>query len=187
METKRSLWGKWGTKTVVATALGAALFLVLFFYVKVPSPVSNTNFQIAYGLTTFFGALFGPISGFLVGFVGHALNDALTGYGVWWSWVIASGVAGFISGLAYKTFDLDHGEKPGIWFFVLNIVAHLIAWWIIAPGLDVLIYSESPSYVFLVQGPVAFVIDCVSALVVGSILVYAYSATRSHKDSLDKE
>ena len=186
METKRSLWGKWGTKTVVATALGAALFLVLFLYVKLPSPVANTNFQVAYGITTFFGALFGPISGFLVGFVGHAINDAVGGYGVWWSWVIASALAGFISGLAYKTFDLEHGEKPGVWYFVLNVVAHLVAWVLVAPALDYLIYAES-WYTSFVQGIWAFVIDCVSALVVGSILVYAYAATRSRKDSLDKE
>ncbi len=187
MEKKKSILGKWNTKTIVATALGAALFLVLFYLVKIPSPIPNTNIQIAYGITTFFGALFGPIAGFLVGFVGHALNDAIAGFGVWWSWVIASGVAGFISGLAYLKLDLEHGQKPGLMFFVWNIIAHFVAWCLVAPALDVLIYSEPFDYVFFMQGPTSFLIDCLSALVVGSILVYAYAATRSSKGSLDKE
>lgn len=31
------------TKTIVATGLGGALFMVLFMFVKVPSPVPETN------------------------------------------------------------------------------------------------------------------------------------------------
>ena len=33
---------KFSTKTIVATGLGAAVFLVLFMYVKIPSPVPAT-------------------------------------------------------------------------------------------------------------------------------------------------
>ena len=49
---KKSLFS---TKTMVATALGAALFFVLFAYVKIPSPIPETNFQLAYGVSAFFG------------------------------------------------------------------------------------------------------------------------------------
>lgn len=41
------------TKTIVATGLGAAIFMLLFMYVKVPSPVPNTSFQTAYGVAAF--------------------------------------------------------------------------------------------------------------------------------------
>lgn len=33
------------TKTIVATGLGAALFTLLFMFVKVPSPIPETSFQ----------------------------------------------------------------------------------------------------------------------------------------------
>ena len=52
---------KFDTKTIVATGLGAAVFLVLFMYVKIPSPVPETNLQIAYGVSSFFAAVFGPL------------------------------------------------------------------------------------------------------------------------------
>lgn len=173
-------------RTLVATALGAALFLVLFYFVKVPSPAPNTNFQLAYGISTFFGALFGPIAGCLTAFVGHALNDMITGYGVWWSWVIASGVAGLFSGFAYYTFDLEHGENPGVRYYLFNIAGHAVAWIIIAPLLDILMYNEPANTVFF-QGAVSFVIDAVSSLVVGTVLCYAYARTRSARNSLNKE
>ena len=50
------------TKTIVATGLGAALFMVLFMFVKVPSPVPETNLQIAYGVSAFFAALFTSVA-----------------------------------------------------------------------------------------------------------------------------
>ena len=64
---KKSLFS---TKTMVATALGAALFMVLFMFVKVPSPVPETNLQIAYGISAFFAAVYGPVAGFLIAFIG---------------------------------------------------------------------------------------------------------------------
>jgi hypothetical protein len=65
------------TRTIVATGLGAAIFTLLFMYVKVPSPIPETSFQTAYGLGAFFAVLFGPIAGGLIAFIGHALSDAV--------------------------------------------------------------------------------------------------------------
>lgn len=180
---KKSLFS---TKTIVATGLGAALFLVLFMFVKVPSPAPDTNIQFAYGIAAFFGALFGPICGALVAFVGHALNDFISYGSCWWSWIIASGVAGAIAGIPYLKLNLEEGQKPGVSFFVYNVVAHAIAWLIVAPGLDVLIYGEPANLVFL-QGVVAFAVNAVTSCVVGGILTFAYASTRTGKGSLDKE
>ena len=74
---KKSLFS---TKTMVATALGAALFFVLFAYVKIPSPIPETNFQLAYGVSAFFGCLFGPVASCLIAAIGHTLNDFIIIY-----------------------------------------------------------------------------------------------------------
>ena len=180
---KKSLFS---TKTIVATGLGAALFLVLFMFVKVPSPVPETNIQFAYGISTFFGALFGPICGGLVAFVGHALNDLISYGSAWWSWIIASGVAGVFAGIAYFKTDLEEGKKPGLAFFLWNIIGHAVAWLLVAPVLDIVMYGE-PSDLVFVQGITAFIINALSSVIVGAILAFAYSATRTSKGSLDKE
>jgi len=180
---KKSLFS---TKTIVATGLGAALFLVLFMYVKVPSPAPNTNIQFAYGISAFFGALFGPVCGAIIAFAGHALNDVIAYGSPWWSWIIASGVAGAIAGIPWFKLDLANGQKPNASFFIWNIVAHAIAWLLVAPALDVIIYAEPANLVFL-QGVVAFIVNAITTVVVGGILAFAYAKTRTAKGSLDKE
>ena len=97
---KKKLFG-FNTKTLVGTALGAALFTVLFMYVKIPTGIPETQIQSAYGIGGFFAAMFGPSAGVLSAFIGHALADIVQYGSAWWSWVIASGVAGLIMGFAF--------------------------------------------------------------------------------------
>lgn len=179
---------KVSTKTIVATGLGAAIFMLLFMYVKVLSPIPETSFQTAYGLSAFFAALFGPIAGALISFIGHALSDAVQYGSPWWSWVIASGVSGFIFGFSYKRTKVEEGQlriKDIIIFNVIQIIGNIISWVIIAPVLDIVIYKE-PSNVVFIQGIYAAVMNVVSAGVIGTLLLIAYSKTRTRKGSLTK-
>jgi energy-coupling factor transport system substrate-specific component len=179
---------KVSTRTIVATGLGAAIFTLLFMYVKVPSPVPETSFQTAYGLGAFFAALFGPIAGMLIQFIGHALSDAIQYGSPWWSWVIASGVAGFVFGFAYKRTKVEEGEfktKDIITFNVIQAIGNVIAWVIVAPVLDILIYQEPVNLVFT-QGITAAIMNTISAGVIGTLLLVAYAATRTKKGSLSK-
>lgn len=80
---------KVSTATVVASGLGAAIFTLLFMFVKIPSPIPQTSFQTAYGFAGFIAAIYGPIAAGLSAFIGHAISDALQYGSPWWSWVIA--------------------------------------------------------------------------------------------------
>lgn len=178
---------KLSTKTIVATGIGAAIFMLLFMFVKIPSPIPETSFQTAYGVAAMFGALFGPIAGALIAFIGHALSDAISYGSPWWSWVIASGVAGFGFGLAYKKTAVEDGEfglKDFITFNVIQIVANVVAWVVVAPILDIVIYSEPVNLVFS-QGLLAALMNIVSAGVFGSLLLLAYAKTRTKAGSLE--
>jgi energy-coupling factor transport system substrate-specific component len=174
------------TRTIVATGIGAAIFTLLFMYVKVPSPVPETSFQTAYGLSAFFATLFGPIAGALISFIGHALSDAIQYGSPWWSWVIASGVSGFAFGWAFKRTSVEEGEFKGkdiMTFNTVQVVGNLIAWVIVAPVLDILIYQEPANLVFT-QGITAAIMNSISAGVIGTLLLIAYAATRTKKGSL---
>ena len=177
------------TKTIVATGLGAALFIVLFMYVKIPTGIQETDIKTAYGIGAFFGALFGPIAGGLIGLIGHGLSDAIQYGSPWWSWVVASGLTCFITGLAYpklKASEGEFGKKDILLFNVYQIIGNVIAWVIVAPVLDIVIYAEPANLVFT-QGIVAAISNAVSAGVIGTILLAIYSKTRSKKGSLTKE
>ncbi len=180
---------KVNTRTIVAIGLGAAIFTLLFMYVKVPSPIPETSFQTAYGLSAFFATLFGPIAGALIAFIGHALSDSIQYGSPWWSWVIASGVSGFIFGFAFKRTRVEEGEfglKDILTFNVIQVTGNAIAWVVVAPVLDILIYQEPAQKVF-VQGVSAAVMDAVSAGVIGTLLLIAYAATRTKRGSLTKK
>ncbi len=179
---------KVSTRTVVATSLGAAIFTLLFMYIKIPSPIPETSFQTAYGISAFFGTLFGPIAGSLIGFIGHTLSDAIQYGSPWWSWVIASGVSGFIFGFAYKRTKFEEGEfntKSIITFNIIQVIGNVISWIVIAPVLDILIYQEPANLVFT-QGLIAALMNSISAGVIGTLLLIAYAATRTKKGSLTK-
>ncbi|MBR6469911.1 MAG: ECF-type riboflavin transporter substrate-binding protein [Lachnospiraceae bacterium] len=176
-------------KHIVATGIGAALFFVLGRFVAIPSGIPNTNISIQYGLLAFIAAVFGPIAGLLSGLIGHFFIDFSFGWGIWWSWVIASAICGGIIGFLTRKLKIDEGEfdKAGIVKFnFFQLVAHLISWAVIAPVLDILIYDEPANKVF-VQGLVSAGVNVVTTAVVGTLLCIAYAASIPKKGSLKEE
>ena len=176
------------TKTIVATGLGGALFMVLFMFVKVPSPVPETNLQIAYGISSFFAMLFGPVAGGLIAFIGHALSDFISYGSPWWSWVFASGTAGAIAGVAYLTSkkDIEQGEFDLTQYLIWNIIGNAVAGILVAPVLDIVVYGEPVSLVFA-QGAIAFVMNAICSCVIGGLLCFAYAKTKTKEGSLSKK
>ena len=175
--------------TIVAIGIGAALFFVLGRFAAIPSPVPNTNISIQYGLLAFMAVLFGPLAGVLIGLIGHALIDFSYGWGVWWSWVIASGVFGIIVGLASKKINLSEGvcgKKELLSFNLFQVIGHLICWGVVAPVLDILIYAEPVEKLFA-QGLFSAVSNIVTTAIVGSLLCVAYAAAKPKKGSLKEE
>jgi len=178
---------KFGTRKIVATGIGAALFMVLFMFVKIPSWVPETQFQTAYALGSLMAVLFGPIAGLLIQFIGHGLSDAIQYGSPWWSWVIASGVSGFIFGLAFKRTGIETGEfklKGILTFNVIQVIGNAIAWLVVAPVLDILIYAEPTNLVFT-QGAVAFLMNIISCGVLGTLLMFAWAKAIPKKGSLE--
>ena len=96
---------------------------------------------------------------------------------------------GLAMGFVGYKIDLAKGEfgiKGAVVFNVVQVVAHLISWGLIAPALDILIYNEPTEKIFL-QGAVGSVGNIVSTAVVGTILCFAYASTRAKKGSLKAE
>ncbi len=180
---------KLSVKTVVAIGIGAALFFVLGRFVAIPSPVPNTNISIQYGLLAFIAAVFGPIAGALAGLIGHFFIDFSYGWGVWWSWVIASAVFGGLMGFFARNLKLDEGEfdtKSIITFNVGQAISHAISWIVVAPVLDILMFQEPVNKVFL-QGITGSIINIITTAIVGTLVCIAYSKAIPKKGSLRKE
>lgn len=180
---------KLSIKTIVAIGIGSAVFMILGRFGSIPSGIPNTNIETCYAFLALMAILYGPIAGVAIGFTGHVLKDLVFYGSPWFSWVIASAAVGLIIGLAWKKLKVNEGEfdtKEIIIFNIYQIIANAIAWLLVAPTLDIVIYAEPVSKVYA-QGAVAGVSNAITVGILGTILLYTYSKTRVKKGSLDRE
>ncbi|MBN2463704.1 MAG: SpoIIE family protein phosphatase [Dehalococcoidia bacterium] len=95
----RTIWAK------LLLALGAALLYGLlnwaFSGLHLPgATLISLRPQVSVPITM--GLAFGPLPGFITGFVGNIFGDLLSGYGMqYWDWSIGNGLLGAIPGIVY--------------------------------------------------------------------------------------
>ena len=175
---------KFGIKEVVATGIGTALFIVLT-EVQIPlGIIPNTSMQPRAAVLAFLAAVFGPVVGGIIGLLGHALGDAL-----FYGGVCPDAIFGILVGLFAKSFEIKAGgfnKKKVVLFNVVQVVANAIAWIVVAPVLDILIYAEPAKKVFS-QGVFAFVANIIIVGVLGSLLGLGYTKIGAKSSSLTKE
>ncbi|MBG9982562.1 ECF-type riboflavin transporter substrate-binding protein [Aerococcaceae bacterium DSM 111020] len=173
---------------IVAIGIGAAVFFILGRFLSIPTGIPNTSFETTYPFLALMGVIYGPVVAGLVAFLGHAIKDLMT-YGLWWSWVIASGVTGLGYGLIGRQLKVESGIFDGkeIVKFIIGVtIVNLLSWAVIAPGLDILIYSEPANKVFL-QGLVSAGLNSIAVAVLGTVLIKAYASTQTQSGSLTRE
>lgn len=172
----------------VHIGIGTALFVVLT-EVQIPIGIPNTSLQPRMAVLAFLSAIFGPFVGAIIGLLGHALGDAVFYGSVWWSWVFPEAVVGIAIGAFAKKFAVKEGgfdKKNIILFNLVQIVANAAAWILVAPVLDIAVYAEPASKVFL-QGAFAFLGNIIIIGILGSLLLVGYSRVAGKSSSLKKE
>ena len=103
--------------------------------------------------------------------------------------VFPDAVFGIAIGLFAKQFAVKEGgftKKQIVKFNVVQVIGNLLAWVVVAPVLDILIYAEPVKKVFA-QGAAAFVANIIAVGVLGTILTAAYSKIGAKSSSLSKE
>jgi len=176
-------------KTVVAIGIGAALMFVLNRFVPIPSGVPNVNLNLGIATLAFFAAIFGPLAGLLIGFIAHTLVDLTFGWGVWWTWIAGSALFGLGVGFFWKLYKIEEGAfgvRQAVIFNCVQILANLVIWVGIAPTLDILIYQEPANKVYL-QGLGSGALNAGVVLILGTLLAFGYSKTRTKAGSLKAE
>lgn len=180
---------KFSIRTIVAIGIGAAVFMILGRFGSIPTGIPNTNIETSYAYLALMAVLYGPIAGLLIGLIGHGLKD-LVFYGMpWFSWVISSGVVGLVIGLTYKKLKVEDGEfnlKQIIIFNITQIIANVLAWFVVAPTLDIVIYAEPANKVYI-QGAIGGISNMTTVAILGTLVLKAYSKTKIKSGSLRVE
>ncbi len=97
---RKDLW-QFGTREIVYSAIGAALYGVLswvFNSLQLPG-TQLVAIRPPVAIPMFMGIVFGPLVGLFAGGVGNILGDLLSGYGFFWAWDVGNALLGFIPGL----------------------------------------------------------------------------------------
>ncbi len=118
-------------KQFVPMAVGTLLYAALTIPFNVLE-VFNAGGVIAVKPTVaipmFFGIVFGPITGFVVGLIGNILSDFVSFGGFFWNWEIGNGLLGAIPGIAYFVMKrTDWTKKRGVAITaILAVVASVV-------------------------------------------------------------
>jgi energy-coupling factor transport system substrate-specific component len=174
-------------KTVVVIAIGAALYGIGGLPMFGIPVFANTTLKPAMAVLALFSVLFGPLVGFLVGFIGHWVTDLFSGWGVWLTWVLGSGIVGLIIGLFPKLTQgrLERGQfsmKDMALFVTLALVANTLGYGVSAM-LDTILYAE-PFTKVMTQLIIIAAGNTVLISVIGYILLTAYAKRKKQSRNL---
>ena len=146
------VFGKWSTKTLVAVAIGAALFGVLMAYGSIPV-FTNTQLTSAMIVPVVVGGLFGPLPAFVTLLIGNVLADTIGGWGYWFDWSIGNGVLGFFIGtLPLYGARIDEGifkVRHAVIYAVIAVLGNAVAFGLVTPLLTSLFYAADLEITFL--------------------------------------
>ncbi len=177
--------GTWSitTRTIVYAAIGAALYAVfnwISFGLAIPG-ANEVSVRPHYGLLTFFGIAFGPVVGFLTGFIGNIVGDQLSGYGAFtsWHWSLANGVAGLLAGVlgVWLVGRADSTGLRAVMAAVAAIIATVIGFIVIFLGL-VLTPELDFNTILTTEYIPVIVGNSIAAAVVTPILLLAWEPLR---------
>jgi energy-coupling factor transport system substrate-specific component len=168
------------TRTIVYAAIGAALYAITAqFQIALPG-TANVFLRPSFALVTFFGFAFGPITGLFVGFVGNAIGDQISGYGLltYWNWSLANGLAGFIAG--WWAFSMMRGEGSNRLVSAVIASALGVVVGFLFVFTDMLIGSASSFGVALSDNYIPVVVgNLIVACILTPILVAAWEPVRA--------
>jgi len=166
---------------VVAMGVGTALYAAfnVFFNIFQLPGTQLVALRPSVCIPMFFGYAFGPIVGFVSGFLGNTISDAISWGGFWWNWDVGNGLLGLIPGLATyfipreKLFD----KKGLVAAAILSVIAAVVGMGFAAYTDYILGYGvstiEEATYALFLP---AALTDAVNGLILTPILAAAYSA-----------
>ncbi|MGF9964283.1 ECF-type riboflavin transporter substrate-binding protein [Bacillus rhizoplanae] len=179
---------KFSTKLVVAIGIGSALYGVLGLWGFSIAP--NTFIKPALALLTIFGAIFGPIAALFIGLIGHTITDAIAGWGIWWGWVLSSGIIGLFMGFVQKraTFSVKNGtySKGDIIHLSITGVIGILLGIVFAGAFDIFIMGE-PFDKIMIQVGGAIIADVLVFFILGLPIVLGLAKANKKNTQLKIE
>ena len=168
---------KFGTREVVYSAIGAALYAILSLatnWIQLPS-AGNVSFRPAVVIPMFFGVVFGPIVGFIAGFLGNIISDLIAGYGLWIWWDLGNGIMGMLPGLIAVWMTTYKAVKDIVWAEIFSALGVLLGMGLASVS-EMWVSGADVNTVIFANFIPAIVPDLINGLILLPILMIAYAA-----------
>jgi len=175
---KKSLF-QFGTREVVYSAIGAALYAVLSVatnFLQIPA-AANVSIRPAVAIPMFFGVAFGPWVGLLSGLVGNVISDLISGYGFWPWWDIGNGLMGFIPGLIWLGIKTFRSGSDIIKAEIMVVVGAAVGMFVASVS-EIWVSGTSFAASMATNFVPAFISNIINGLILVPILMVAYAAVR---------
>ncbi|WP_057786727.1 ECF-type riboflavin transporter substrate-binding protein [Weissella minor] len=146
-------------------------------YVSVGISVPNSLLSLEPAVLAVASFFLGPIGTMGTGFLSHFLYDSLNYSIVWWTWILAEGIAGLMLGLVSRRLELlrrPFDLKRCLQFNMWQTLVNFLAWGVIAPLGDYLIYKSNWTFVFE-QGLTIAAVNTIVIAIVGSLFLFLYN------------
>lgn len=182
----RTILGVWNTRTVVAIAIGAALFGVLMNIGGIPI-FTNTKLTTAMIVPVIVGAMFGPVPAFVACLAGNTIADLISGAGYWFDWSVGNGVLGFIVGLlplyGAKINDGIFKVRHAVIYGIACIIGNAIAFGIVTPIFTTLFYGGEVEITF-VQSFAGGIANTLVLIIIGIPILIALAKWNARNTNL---
>lgn len=183
------LLGEWSTKTIVAVAIGAALFGVLMCYGGI-QVFTNTSLTTAMIIPVIIGALYGPLPAFVAAGVGNVIADLIGGWGMWFDWSVGNAVMAFCVGLlpvyGAKIKEGVFTVKHAIIYAVCCILGNMVAFGVVTPILTTIFYGSDLDVTFL-QAFAASLSNIIVLIVIGIPVILLLAKRFAAKTNLKED
>jgi len=181
--------GKWNTVTLVAVAVGAALFGVLMVYGSIPV-FANTFLTSAMIIPVIVGGLFGPIPAFATMLIGNFVADLIGGWGFWFDWSVGNGVLGlFIGALPLYGARIDEGiftVKHAIIYAVCVIIGNAVAFGLVTPIMTSIFYAADLEITFI-QAFAGGIANTAVLVIIGIPILFLFANRYKKRTNLKEE
>lgn len=162
---------------IIAAIMGITIFFCL---TKCQIPyriIPGTDFQIRQVFLSIIAAMYGPVTGGVVGLFGHFLSDALYYENISYGWIAADCIYGILIGYFFDDYKVLLGQFKKIEIFRFNmiqLIANAICWLIVAPFIDMTLFDEPVDKV-VAQGFFAFISNFVLIFIIGTLVLLLIS------------
>jgi len=165
--------------SLIASIAGACLYAASIYLTSIIDIPGSDNVQLRPGVVIpiVCGALFGPVAGFVSGFLGNLIADRALGWDFWLFWYVGNGLMGLAVGL-FRPANYNYARPRHVSAVLVCAVIGIAVGMAFASISELWVTHSSWNDVVWVNFVPAFLSNTLNALILTPIVLLLYGLLR---------